>query len=372
MRNVFIHQAEIITPLGFSLDENWSNLLAHKSGIKRIDKMGGMTNFYASIIQSELIDDSFLGDQNTSRITKLLTLILDKLNQKNVEITPCTTVILSTTKGNIQALAHNPTEAFIPKIANFLQHKLQLKNEVIVVSNACTSGVLAVSIGKRLLQTAQTDQVVVLAIDEVTEFVLSGFDAFKAMSENPCKPYDVSRDGVTLGEAVGALFMSTEPKNNTWNFQILGEGNINDANHISGPSRTGEGLYKSIKNALEEAQISSEKIDYISAHGTATRYNDDMESIAFDRLKMNQIPINSLKGYFGHTLGASGLLELILACKQIDENTLLKTYGLEEVGTAKTINVLQNHTQTKGTTFLKTASGFGGSNSAIIVRKYGG
>ena len=371
MRNVFIHQADIITPLGLSLDENWSNLLIHKSGIQRIEKIGGITNFYASLIQSELINDSIIVDKNSSRIEKMLLLILNKLYQKNVEITPETTVVLSTTKGNIRALAHNPIEAFIPQIANFLQKKLLLQNNVVVVSNACTSGVLAVNIAKRMLQTSQTNQAVILAVDEITEFVLSGFDAFKAMSKKPCKPFDKSRDGITLGEAVGALYMSTKPQNNTWNFQILGEGNINDANHISGPSRTGEGLYKSIKNALEEAKISAENIDYISAHGTATRYNDDMESIVFDRLNMNQTPLNSLKGYFGHTLGASGLIELIFACKQIEEKILLQTHGFEEFGVAKTINVLQNHTRTTGTTFLKTASGFGGSNSAIIVRKYG-
>ena len=102
----------------------------------------------------------------------------------------------------------------------------------------------------------------------------------------------------------------------------MGDATCNDANHISGPSRTGEGLYRSVKAALKEANIGAAQIDYISAHGTATPFNDEMEAIAFSRLGMEEVPLNSLKGYFGHTLGASGLLETIVGMHFMMKNIL--------------------------------------------------
>jgi len=172
--------------------------------------------------------------------------------------------------------------------------------EPIVVSNACVSGVLAVAVAKRMMQSGVYDDAFLVAGDEVSEFVLSGFNSFQAMSENPCKPYDKDRNGVTLGEAVAAVYISSdESKIEKGTIKILGDGSVNDANHISGPSRTGEGLYRSIASALKEANVTSNQIDYLSAHGTATLYNDEMEAIAFNRLDLENVPVNSYKGFLG-------------------------------------------------------------------------
>ena len=127
------------------------------------------------------------------------------------------------------------------------------------------------------------------------------------MSDSPCKPYSKNRSGVSLGEATAAVLVSCS--NESAKIKIIGDGAINDANHISGPSRTGEGLFRSIESALTEAKINANQIDYISAHGTATPFNDEMEAFAFNRLGLEKVPVNSLKGFYGHTLGASGLLE---------------------------------------------------------------
>ena len=151
--------------------------------------------------------------------------------------------------------------------------------------------------------------------------------------------------------------------------KILGDGSVNDANHISGPSRTGEGLYRSIASALKEANITSNQIDYLSAHGTATLYNDEMEAIAFNRLDLQNVPVNSYKGFFGHTLGASGLLETVIATACANRNQLIASKGYSENGVSQSINIIDKNAEKEITYFLKTASGFGGCNTAVIFEK---
>jgi 3-oxoacyl-[acyl-carrier-protein] synthase I len=139
--------------------------------------------------------------------------------------------------------------------------------------------------------------------------------------------------------------------------------------YISGPSRTGEGLYRSIENALQEANIKPEVVDYISAHGTATPFNDEMEAIALNRLGLQNTPINSLKGYYGHTLGASGLLETVIGIESVTKNTLFVSLGFDEMGMSQPINVIEKNQDKNIHYFLKTASGFGGCNTAVVFEK---
>ena len=120
---------------------------------------------------------------------------------------------------------------------------------------------------------------------------------------------------------------------------------------------------------MERSKVTSQDIDFISAHGTGTNYNDEMESIAFDRLGLNSTPLNSLKGYFGHTLGAAGLIEVISTMKMMENNHLLKSLGFEEAGTTRSINILEENETQEVTTILKTASGFGGGNASLILKK---
>ena len=148
----------------------------------------------------------------------------------------------------------------------------------------------------------------------------------------------------------------------------MGSSSINDANHISGPSRTGEGLYLSVLNALDEAKLRPEQIDLINAHGTGTLYNDEMESNAFMRAGLLSPPLNSYKGYFGHTLGTSGLLETVLTIEFARHKILLKSLNYETLGVSQPINVLKQTQHTEVKHLLKTASGFGGSNTALVIK----
>lgn len=371
MKKVFIKQTNCITPLGFDVASNWNAIQNLESGIRLHEQFGAFSNIYASCIPNSKINEHFQQIEKNvadfSRVEQLLISVMKPVIDSN-GIQPNSVLILSTTKGNITALENNDLEnAFLSQLAKKIADYFQFKTEPIVVSNACVSGVMALSVAKRMLQMQVYANAYVVAVDEVTEFVVSGFNSFQAMSDEPCKPYDANRKGVNLGEAAAVSFLDTNPENAL--VEIIGDANINDANHISGPSRTGEGLFLSIQSALNEANITTDKIDAISLHGTATLYNDEMEAIALNRLQMEEIPAQSMKGYFGHTLGTSGLLETILLIESMQKNTLIVSKGFEILGVTQSINITTQNEFKNINYALKTASGFGGCNSAIVLKK---
>ncbi len=375
-KEVYITQTNCITPLGFDVQSNIEAIVRGDSGIQLHEDISLMPNtFYASIINDEKINNAFIkisADTKYTRLEKMIILALEPIiKNSGVELNSKTAFILSTTKGNVTALKNDSEESFnnahLDVLAQNVAAFFGFKTQPIVVSNACVSGILAVSVAKRMIESELYDNAFVVAGDEVSEFVLSGFNAFQAMSDLPCKPYSKNRTGVSLGEATAAVLVSAEAGNAK--IKIIGDSSINDANHISGPSRTGEGLFRSIQNAMKEAKINSDQIDYISAHGTATPFNDEMEAIALNRLGLQNVPINSLKGFYGHTLGASGLLETVIAIESANQNMLFESKGFDEIGVSELINVIQKNKEATIELLLKTASGFGGCNTAVIFEK---
>jgi 3-oxoacyl-[acyl-carrier-protein] synthase-1 len=249
--------------------------------------------------------------------------------------------------------------------ASIIAKKLGVESEPLVVSHACISGLLAMITGMRLIQSGVYDQVIVSGADLITSFIFSGFRSFQAISPKPCRPFDASRDGISLGEAAATVILSANK--NPGDIILAGGSVSNDANHISGPSRTGEELWLAIDRAMSQAGVGAEEIDFISAHGTATRYNDDMEAKAIHLAGLERVPVNSFKAYYGHTLGAAGILESILTIHSMKENILVPTLGYSEPGTEKSINIIKELIPATLKKSLKTASGFGGCNAAIVV-----
>ncbi len=380
MREVYITNHHIISSLGFDSDSNFKNLMNQKTGIKKHKKENN-EDYYSSLIDREELNAEFSKIGNIDLYTDLEKLMLisvnDILEKSKLSISYKTGLIISTTKGNIDVLDARSKfhkyekRVYLSELGRQIKEFFGFENEAIVLSNACVSGVLALSVADRMIQSEIYDDIIVVSGDLVSEFILSGFTSFQAISDEPCRPFSKNRTGITIGEAVvSALVRSSyndaKSKNIT---QILGSGSCNDANHISGPSRTGEGLYLSVKSAIKEAEVSLNEIDYISAHGTATEFNDEMEAVAFGRLNMLDIPLNSLKGYYGHTLGASGLLETIIGIESMHHNTLIPSFGFDELGVSQHVNVIEKMEQKEINMFLKTASGFGGCNTAVIFKK---
>ena len=279
-----------------------------------------------------------------------------------------TLFILSTTKGDIDKLNTSVDAARLTVLLEQVTDALGFNGNKFVVSNACISGLLSVISAHDLIEQGYYDHVVVCGADMVSNFTLSGFGSLFATDHKPCTPFDKGRAGISLGEGAASIVLSKDPELFDGSFSYLGGASANDANHISGPSRTGEGLYRAINNSLKEADISPEMIDQISAHGTATLYNDDMESIAMERVGCQDIPLHSYKGYFGHTLGAAGVMEIALLFRSVKEGVILPSAGYSDPGTVKAINVVSELIEKETRTLLKTSSGFGGCNAAAIFQ----
>ncbi|MDM1556614.1 beta-ketoacyl synthase N-terminal-like domain-containing protein [Chryseobacterium indologenes] len=377
-KEIYITDYNCVTPLGFDVSSNLKALLAGQSGVALHKIIENQNAFYASVIDSEKLNEEFnrVFTQDVTleftRLEKMLLLSMKPLVEK-YNITEDTALILSTTKGNISLLKNQtelPEGVYLSQLAQKIADFFGFKTQPIVVSNACVSGVMAIAVAKNMIQAGKYRDAFVIAGDEISEFVISGFNSFQAIGSEPCRPYDKNRNGINIGEAAAATYITSEPaEKEKFRFKVLGDSAINDANHISGPSRTGDGLYGSIKNAMMEAKVSAEQIDFISAHGTATLYNDEMESIAFSRMELQNIPLNSMKGYYGHCLGASGLLESIISMEGALQNILIPSKNFEEMGVTQPLNIIKENQPANIRYILKTASGFGGCNAAIVLEK---
>ena len=381
MKRVFVHGSYLISSLGFGIKENSTKLFAGKSGSELIlDKKYYPKTFFASKIDNKrfnkVFKDLFPDIKNSYTFFEQLLIFVIQQSLKKYPIdlkSEETLLIVSSTKGNIDLLAKNEkskweeNRVFLWKSAQIIKDFFGIQNKAIVISNACISGVEAIGIGSRMIREGSYKNIIVAGADILSEFVVAGFQSFQSLSSEPCRPYDANRTGLNLGEAAGVVILTSEEKKS--DIEVLGSGISNDANHISGPSRTGDGLYFAIKSAINESSIKVKDIDFISGHGTATNYNDEMESKAFQLAGLENTPINSLKGYWGHTLGAAGLIESIAAIETMKNNRLIKTLGYDKHGVSTPINVVKDNQSLPIKTVLKTASGFGGANAAIIFQK---
>ena len=379
MHKTYLSYNNIVSSYGFDSNSAIEQIKNEVSALELVEDKNIIPQaFYSSMLDPNALEKEYSKLNTTvahTRLEKMLLVSLSKtIKASKLPLTDRVGLIISTTKGNIDVLE---TESSFPKeraylgaLGNSIQHFFGFKKKAIILSNACVSGILGLAIAKRFINQGTYDHVFVIGGDLVTRFILSGFNSFQALSNEPCRPYCKTRTGINIGEVAASVLVTKDHSLTVdESVEIIGEASCNDANHISGPSRTGEGLYRSIQSAQKQANISSENIDYISAHGTATSFNDEMEAIAFNRAGLENTPLNSLKGYFGHTLGASGLLETIIGMHSLHQNTLFSSLGFQELGVSKPLNIIKNTQEKEIHTFLKTASGFGGCNTAVIFKK---
>lgn len=372
MAGVYIVSDNITSPIGDTTAVNFERLKAGESGIKLHDNGMSASPFYASLFDNAAFADNAV---HTKFEQLLITSIADALKDTSIHPhAPSTGLIISSTKGNISLLeTREQTPELNKRVALHTSAKLVAQHfgittQPVVVSNACISGILGVVTAMRLIQSGQYETVIVSGADVISKFILSGFQSFNAISPQPCRPFDVGRDGITLGEGAATIILSSNPKYDK-GIRVTGGASSNDANHISAPSRTGEELAQAINAGLKEAGLSSADIDLISAHGTATLYNDEMEAKAITLARLQNVPLNSLKGFYGHTLGAAGLIESIISIASLKENIILPTPGFSSMGVPTPVNVCTRLTSRPLKNSLKTASGFGGCNGAVIFSK---
>ncbi|MFI3332231.1 MAG: beta-ketoacyl synthase N-terminal-like domain-containing protein [Rikenellaceae bacterium] len=282
---------------------------------------------------------------------------------------PSSALVLSTTKGNIDSISSDFDRSYLWQMGQRIAAYFGYSSRVVIISNACVSGVTAIAVATRMIERGEVDNAFVVGVDVVSQFVVSGFNSFKSLSPTLCRPYDESRDGLTIGEGCGALLLSCEESLSPHQILVAGYGLSDDANHISGPSRTGDGLHYAIGAAIGAAGVEPCDIGLINAHGTATPYNDDMESRAIHLSGLDGVPCNSLKPYLGHTLGASGVIEVIVAIEQMSRNLIFGVKGYNCSSLPHEMNLSGQHRATEIEHAVKCASGFGGTNAAVVLSK---
>ncbi len=306
--------------------------------------------------------------------------MLKNLLVDNLKIIPKDArLILATTVAEIDLLeqavlhkTHKPQESSLNLFLKKIRKITGLK-QTMLVSCACASSSSALAQAAWLIASGQTDCCLVAAVDTVSEFVFSGFSALMALDKNPARPFDKNRMGLSLGEAAGFILLMSQARAKQEKrrplAQIAGWGLSCDANHMTGPSRTGQGLIQAINGALTKARMTPGLIGGISSHGTGTLYNDAMELCAYKKIFKNKpLPVYSIKGGTGHTLGAAGLIESILALKVLQEKTIPGTVGLKDIDPQAIGWVSPLPVKLKKPALILNNCGFGGVNAALILK----
>lgn len=381
MKVVYNISDNIISSLGFTTAENMVSMYQGQSGVElRTDEFGIPEPFQASLVEHNRLNEIFgkLTDVNKYTLFErmLIQSVYEAASHTDIDLSsPETLFIISTTKGNVHLLDPENSQEFSPERINLWSSANEITsffnnmNSPVVVSQACISGVSAILAGKMFLESGKYKHVVVTGGDILSKFIVSGFQSFKALSSQRCKPFDSSRDGLSLGEGAGTVILGFDDEESlaTNAIVIKAGATSNDANHISGPSRTGEGLYRAIMSTMEGIDISD--LAFINAHGTATVYNDEMEAIAISRSGLENVPVTSLKGYIGHTLGAAGLIETIVCSHALQEGRFINCLGFSDLGVSKNIKVITENSKFEKKECLKMVSGFGGCNAVVLLKK---
>lgn len=237
------------------------------------------------------------------------------------------------------------------------------------VSVACVSGLLALEQGVHMIQDDRVDLVCVVGVDLLSDFVLSGFTALRSLDPGGCRPFDVDRKGLSLGEGAGAAVLVRRADAPPAALVVAGWGSSNDANHLTGPSRDGAGLALAMGRALRRAGVEAGQVDLVHMHGTGTAYNDLMEAMALRRVFGAQVPpFCSSKGLVGHTLGAAGLLETLICLAAARRQWLPGTPGLRTRDPAVPESVVAAPRPASGLRhLLKVNAGFAGTNAALVL-----
>lgn len=366
----------VLSPLGATTAENYQSLKVGRSALKHYAGYSGRK------------EDDYVASRFDDEQRRMLTIegltwfeslvyhsVKEALKGCSIDVTSHRTLfVLSTTKANIDHLSSEDYDKLFPaESAKRIASLFGISTQPIVVCNACISGVAAILTAQRLIEEGFYDTAIVVGCDVISHFVVSGFQSLKALSPEPCRPFDIERMGLNLGEAAATLVLGCKNEINERNkdWQIVRGAIRNDAYHISSPSPKGEGCAESIRYVTEGIDLSS--ISAVNVHGTATMYNDQMESKAIEAAGLSDVPANTLKGYFGHTLGASGILETIMTMYAVEHGELPATLGFSEIGVSGRVNISSQSLEIKemngvGESFVKVISGFGGCNAAIYCR----
>ena len=249
-------------------------------------------------------------------------------------------------------------------LAAFVQQALGLEGPCLTIATACSSSAKVFASAQRLIHAGLADAAIVGGTDTLCGSVLHGFNALELVSREPCRPFDVARNGLSLGEAAGfALLESiTVDKSSP---RLIGYGESADAHHMSAPHPQGLGAEYAMREALARAGVASDEVDYINLHGTASRQNDEVEAMLVARLFPACVHASSTKGWTGHTLGAAGIVEAVVAMLAIERGFAPGMLNTQNLDPACGAQIRIDNAQRRVRVALSNSFGFGGNNCCL-------
>ena len=384
---VTIAAAGVITPVGQDLEAFWSSLITGASGISQIERVavddlrvqrGGEVKKIGRIKDWRGVPDC--------RASRLLIAAADDLCAQTafrpLPLDPERVgVVVGTALGGVEegekALGGDRRRrrlhgALYDGPGWNLARWLGARGPVITVSTACASGATALAVGAELLRSGEADAVVAGGYDALCRFVLRGFNALRSLTRDEVRPFDRRRSGLLLGEAAALALLTREadaPRARLGT--LLGYGSASDGFHIAAPEPDGRRLERAVRAALADARLSPDDVDFVSAHGTATPLNDRIETAALKRAlgpRAHAIPVNSIKGSLGHTMGAAAALEAFMCLLAAQRGLIPPTLHLEDPDPECDLDYVPGAARpARPRVMLSTSMGFGGCNGALVL-----
>lgn len=409
MNRVVITGIGVITPLGNTIEKYWDSLINGKSGIDRITKFD--VSSYTTKLAAEVKDfvsTDYIEKKEAKRMDRFAQFALSsarlaledsKLDLSKEDLDRAG-VIYASGVGGIETLEnqHNillekgpgrVSPFFVPMMipdmaAGLISITYGLKGHNETIVNACASSSSAIGDAFKVIQRGDADFIVTGGSEAaITPLSLAGFCAIKAMTTNEdpntaCRPFDANRDGFVMGEGSGTLILeSLEHALNRGAYiyaEIIGYGASADAYHITAPEPTGAGAVRAMKNALKDADIKTEDVDYINAHGTSTVYNDKYETMAIKNIfgeHAYELKISSTKSMTGHLLGASGAIEAIATILALKNGIIPPTINYVTQDPECDLNYVPNKAIKEEIKYaLSNSFGFGGHNATLVFKKF--
>jgi 3-oxoacyl-[acyl-carrier-protein] synthase I len=257
-------------------------------------------------------------------------------------------------------------------VADYLRRRLRLEGPAVVVSCACASSAKVFGAAQRMIEAGLIDAALVGGVDSLCLTTLYGFHSLQLCAAGPCRPFDVARDGISIGEAAAfALLERPSGRTSSNDVLLLGVGESNDAYHMSAPHPEGRGARLAMEAALRDARLEPGAIDYINLHGTGTPSNDRSESHAVTGVFGAATPCSSTKGATGHTLGAAGGLEAVISALALQHSLMPGGVNTEHVDETLTAHYIRHNRSAALMRVLTNSFGFGGTNCSLILGRAG-
>jgi 3-oxoacyl-[acyl-carrier-protein] synthase II len=390
-KRVAIVGAGIVSPLGLGLTETLDSLRRGRDCVTSVTSFDVEKTRCKTAAQ---IDDARLlpgqvqrrRDRRLHRASHMVIAALDELLQQTKNFQP-EIAILGTTSGGMtfgenfyRSLGRKCAAAWIAnyppqkQIGDALE-RFDIDAPAQVIANACASGTNAIGLAFSAIRSGRYQRVLAGGYDAISELVFVGFDSLQASTPEKCRPFDAKRSGMVLGEGAALFALEDLEIAQSRGVRTIGEvagyGISTDNHHLTQPNPDGSGPRRAIEQAIATAAITPDRVGYINAHGTATFFNDAAEGKAIGEIFGNAVPVSSSKSMMGHSLGGAGAIEAVFTLLALQHQFLPPNINFHEIDPALNLNIVANESRTAEFDYaLSNSFGFGGTNAAVLLRKF--